>query len=56
MLGLEMIERIFINLVIYINVRIFKRNFNNDYSIVFNIILKNVMWCILIFFIFFTLF
>lgn len=38
MLGLEMIERTFINLVTHTNAnaRIFTRNFNNDHSIVSN--------------------
>lgn len=36
MLGLEVIERTFINLVTHTNARIFKRNFNNDHSIVSN--------------------
>lgn len=45
MLGLEMIERTFINLVTHTNARIFKRNFNNDHCIVSNTPLKNAMWC-----------
>lgn len=56
MLGLEMIERTFINLVTHTNARIFKRNFNNDHSIVSNTPLKNAMWCTLTPFISSTLF